>query len=85
MPYWLITTGPDSEPGINGDHDKAPRSRQPCVNTVGVPSSKRPCDGYRKRRKIASPRCRPRRRVAGICMDPEGNIFGMMQVDTVAK
>jgi hypothetical protein len=36
MPYWMVTTGPDGEPGINGGILPRRDPAQPCVNTVGV-------------------------------------------------
>ena len=36
MPYWLITTGPDPSPGINGGLMPRQHPQQPCVNTVSV-------------------------------------------------
>ena len=34
--YWLATTGPDGEPGINGAIQPAPDGKPATVNTVGV-------------------------------------------------
>src|SRR5579872_5292277 len=36
MPYWMIITGSDKEPGINGELMPRRDPAQPCVNTVGV-------------------------------------------------
>ena len=36
MEYWVIRTGPDGEPGIDGGLMKKRDPAQPCVNTVGV-------------------------------------------------
>src|SRR5437764_12620155 len=36
MPYWLITTGADPEPGINGGLLPRQYPGQPCVNTISV-------------------------------------------------
>jgi uncharacterized protein len=36
MPYWMVTTGPDSEPGINGGILPRQYPDQPCVNTITV-------------------------------------------------
>jgi predicted enzyme related to lactoylglutathione lyase len=92
MPYWLITTGPDDEPGINGG--LLPRQGTidgqaviAYVCTIGVES----IDS-----SIASAESNggtvvvPKMPVPGVgwlvyCKDTEGNIFGMMQPDTAAK
>ena len=36
MPYWLITTGPERQPGINGGLIPRRDPAQPCVNTMDV-------------------------------------------------
>ena len=36
MPYWLITTGPNEERGINGGLLPRRDPNQPCVNTVTI-------------------------------------------------
>jgi predicted enzyme related to lactoylglutathione lyase len=87
MPYWLITTGPDSEPGINGGMLPRRDPAQPCVNTMNVAN----IDA-----SIASVEahggnlCVPKMPVPGVgwlayCKDLDGNIFGMMQMDPSAK
>ena len=38
MPYWMITTGSDGEPGINGGLLPRPQPDAPTVNTIGVAS-----------------------------------------------
>jgi len=38
MPYWMIVTGKEGEPGINGGLMPRRDPAQPCVNTVGVAS-----------------------------------------------
>ena len=37
-PYWLVTTGPDGTPGINGGIFVRKGTRRPCQHTVDVPS-----------------------------------------------
>jgi predicted enzyme related to lactoylglutathione lyase len=87
MPYWLIITGDDSEPGINGGllprHDPA----QPCVNTVTV----KDLDGTLATVTSQGGVCvLPRMAIPGVgwlayCKDTESNMFGMMQPDAGAK
>jgi predicted enzyme related to lactoylglutathione lyase len=92
--YWLIMTGPDSQPGINGGmlrrRGAAPAEGQPVnafVCTVDVPA----IDEYIG--KVAfqgGSIALPKMAVPGIgwlayAKDTEGNIFGMMQRDPAAK
>jgi hypothetical protein len=85
--YWLITTGPDNEPGINGGimihQDKAPRT----VNTIGVES----VDDFSQKVTAAGGQVVvPKMAIPGVgwlayCMDPEGNLFGIHHPDASAK
>jgi predicted enzyme related to lactoylglutathione lyase len=92
-PYWLVTTGPDGQPGINGGILKRtgspPSPGQPVnayIGTVDVPD----LDGFLVRSgNLGSKVVVARMAVAGIgwlayCTDTEGNIFGMMQSDPTA-
>ena len=86
-PYWLITTGPDGEPGINGGLLKKRDPEQPCVNTVGVGNLD---EAMASVTGNGGTICVPKMPIPGIGWlaygkDPEGNIFGMMQADTNAK
>jgi predicted enzyme related to lactoylglutathione lyase len=94
MPYWLVTTGPDSEPGINGGLMKRmgppPADMQPVnayVCTTIVPdldarlAKALGTGGTLALAKMAVP---------GVgwlayVKDTEGNILGMMQPDHGAK
>jgi predicted enzyme related to lactoylglutathione lyase len=92
MPYWLITTGPDSEPGINGG--LVPRQGEidgqaviAYVNTVGVTSLD---ESIATATGNGGTIAVPKMPVPGVgwlayCKDTEGNIFGMMQPDESAK
>jgi uncharacterized protein len=86
--YWLITTGPDGEPGINGalmrrEAQRDGPSPTAFVCTVDVLS----IDEYIK--KVAENGgsvATPKMPIPGIgwfayCMDTEGNQFGIMQND----
>jgi uncharacterized protein len=88
--YWLVTTGPDNEPGINGGllfrRGPAPDEGQPVnafVCTIGVTDlDKSVSTAVRSGGIVAFPKMA----VKGIgwlayCKDTEGNIFGMMQED----
>jgi predicted enzyme related to lactoylglutathione lyase len=90
--YWLIKTGPDGQPGINGGLI----ARHGAINgdsviayvcTVDVPS----VDDYTARATAAGAQIAlPKMAIPGVgwlvyCKDTEGNIFGMMQSDPAAK
>jgi predicted enzyme related to lactoylglutathione lyase len=94
MEYWLITTGPDSQPGINGGlvkrHGSGPIDGQPVnayVCTVDVPD----LDEYvGKATSVGGVIALPKMPIPGVgwltCVkDTEGNILGMMQNDPTAK
>jgi|SRR5579859_7396122 len=91
MPYWLIKTGPDSAPGINGG--LLPRRGKidgeaviAYICTVDTDS----LDAHvQKALAGGGTMAVPKMPIPGIgwlayCKDPEGNIFGMMQADPKA-
>jgi len=91
MPYWLVKTGDDKLPGINGGllPRQCPIDGQAVVAyvcTVDVPS----VDAYlAKALATGGTPALPKMPIPGIgwlayCKDPEGNIFGMMQSDPTA-
>lgn len=89
--YWLITTGPDTEPGINGGliRRKGAVDGQAVIAyvcTVNVASLE---ETIRKVEANAGTVVVPKMPISGIgwlvyCKDPEGNIFGAMQNDAKA-
>jgi len=85
MNYWLVTTGDPSEPGINGAIME--RSGVNCVrNTVSVST----VTGFmQKVREAGGKVLTDRMPIQGIgywaiCMDTEGNTFGIMEEDPTA-
>jgi predicted enzyme related to lactoylglutathione lyase len=93
--YWLIHTGPDDQPGINGG--LLPRRGPPPENMAAVNAFAITVDVDNLDAKLAKVEssgggalvCVPKMAVAGIgwlayVKDPDGNIFGMMQADTNA-
>jgi len=84
--YWLIMTGEEKEPGINGGMAKK-EDMAAIVNTIDVPS----LDEYIKKVKANGGKITiPKRAVPGVgwlayFKDTEGNIWGMMQADESAK
>jgi predicted enzyme related to lactoylglutathione lyase len=85
--YWLITTGPDEEIGINGGMARRRQADDPVVNTIGVPS----VDQYIEKITTAGGEVlQPKMAIPGVgwyvsCQDPEGNVFGLMEDDPSAR
>ncbi len=87
VPYWVIETGPASEPGINGGLLPRRDPRQPCVNTIGVANLD---ETVALVEKLGGRTALPKMPIPGVgwlayCHDPEGNMFGLMQPDSSAK
>jgi uncharacterized protein len=91
VPYWLIKTGPDGQPGINGGlvPRRGPIDGQAVtayVCTVDIPS----VDAYVEKAKAQGGSVAlPKMPIPGVgwlayCKDTEGNIFGLMQADPKA-
>lgn len=92
--YWLVTTGPDTEPGINGGilfrKGSAPMMDQPInayVCTIGVEDLD---TAMMMVTQNGGKEAMPKMPVMGqgwlaYCLDTEGNMFGMMQSDTSVK
>ena len=84
---WLITTGDDSEPGINGGMMKRNDSNGSTHNTVQVSS----VDDYTEKvTESGGEIVVPKMAIPGVgymayCKDTEGNIFGIMHPDPNAK
>lgn len=86
MPYWMITTGSDGEPGINGGLMPRPQPNAPPVNTIGVTSLD---ESMKTVESKGGKTVVPKMAIPGIgwlayCEDTEGNTFGMMQMDEAA-
>jgi len=92
--YWLIGTGPDDKPGINGGMLKrrgpTPSKGQP-VNGFVVTLEVADLDAtLKKALKSGAEAAVPRAAIPGVgwlayIHDPEGNILGLMQADPSAK
>jgi uncharacterized protein len=88
--YWLVTTGTQEEPGINGGilfrRGTPPGEGQPVnayVCTIGVPSLD---ECVKKAVDAGATVALPKMPIKGVgwlayCKDTEGNLFGMMQDD----
>ena len=86
--YWLIETGAEGEPGIDGGFAKRDDKTPPgTVNTIDVPD----LDEFMGKATAAGGKIiAPKMAVPGVgwmcyAMDPEGNVFGMMERDENAK
>lgn len=91
--YWLVGTGPDGEPGINGGilvrRGESPADGQPVnayICTIGVASLDA---AVAKALASGGAAVLPKMPIKGVgwlayCRDTEGNIFGMMQDDRTA-
>ncbi len=87
MPYWLITTGPEGHPGINGGLMARREPGQPPVNTVDVANVD---EAITTAISLGGTNVVPKMAIPGVgwlayCQDPEGNTFGMMQNDPAAQ
>jgi uncharacterized protein len=79
-PYWLVTTGPDGTPGINGGIMKR-EFPQAVINTIAVESLN---DVIARVEKAGGTIVLGPNEIPGIgthyyVADPEGNMFGLLQ------
>jgi predicted enzyme related to lactoylglutathione lyase len=87
MEYWLITTGKEGEPGIDGGLGKRTEPGSHMVNTIDVPS----VDEFVKKvvenggTIVVAKHAVPGVGWLAYFKDPEGNMFGMMQSDESAR
>jgi len=87
MEYWLITTGPDEKPGINGGIGQRQDPADHATNTIDVPS----VDEFLVKVKTAGGKVlEPKMPIPGVgwfalCVDTEGNKFGLIENDPKAK
>jgi predicted enzyme related to lactoylglutathione lyase len=84
--YWLVTTGGDKEPGINGAIMEKSNIKT-TVNTVDVPSVEEFLEKITKvGGKVIMPKSTvPSQGYLAYVADTEGNIFGIFQNDPSAK
>lgn len=87
MEYWLIKTGPDDEPGIDGGLARRTDPSVSTENTIDVDS----VDDFVARIEAHGGKIlRAKSAVPGVgflayCQDSEGNTFGIMQNDPSAE
>jgi predicted enzyme related to lactoylglutathione lyase len=81
--YWLVTTGPNEKPGIDGGLARRSETSTGTVYTIGVDS----VDDYVTKIQAAGGEIlRAKSAIPGVgwlayCKDTEGNEFGVMQDD----
>ena len=92
MPYWIITTGPDNTPGINGGlHPRmGPIDGQAVIAYVCTMPVEHLDAHVAKVVSLGGSVALPKTPIKGMgwlayCKDTEGNIFGMMQMDPNAR
>ena len=87
MEYWMVKTGDDKQPGINGGLSKRMPGQAGLTNTIDVTS----IDEYTKKIQAKGGQIvSPKMPIPGVgyfaqCKDTEGNIFGIIQMDQNAK
>ncbi len=85
--YWLITTGDEKEPGIDGAFGMRQSGDDVTVNTIGVLSVD---ESIKKIEQNGGTIIRPKQSVPGVgymiyFKDSEGNLWGAMENDPSAK
>ena len=86
LDYWMVNTGDEKAPGINGAIMKRGDVKN-TTNTLGVESLEASIAAVTK---ASGTLIMPKTPIPGVgyfayCLDPEGNLFGMMQADVNAK
>ena len=87
MEYWMVTTGDEKEPGINGGLAKKSETGMPNMNTIGVSS----VDKFSKIIQDNGGKVlMPKTPIPGVgwfatCQDTEGNTFGIIEQNPNAK
>ncbi len=87
MEYWMVSTGPEDEPGIDGGLSLREGGDVRVVNTIGVKSID---DTLENIVKAGGKIVQPKGPIPGIgyfaqCTDTEGTLFGVMESDMNAK
>lgn len=85
--YWLVKTGPDDKPGINGGILRHQNTIPKTVNTVEVSSIE---EFIEKITRNGGSVAMPKMAIPGVgyqayCLDTEGNLFGIHKPDPAAK
>jgi predicted enzyme related to lactoylglutathione lyase len=84
MEYWLVMTGPEGTPGIDGGLSRREGSDNRVINTVEVDSIDQVLE---KIVQAGGKIVEPKGAIPGVgyfarCADTEGTVFGVMESDT---
>lgn len=87
MDYWLVTTGPEDQPGINGGIARRQQPTESITNTTSVSSVD---EIAAKVTKAGGKILQSKKAIPGVghfalCQDTEGNAFGIMEEDPTAQ
>jgi predicted enzyme related to lactoylglutathione lyase len=87
MEYWMVTTGADGAPGINGGLLKKQAPTTATTNTIGVDSVEKAIAAVQSAGgKLVMPKTPiPTIGYFAYLEDTEGNLFGVLQSDANAK
>ncbi len=87
LEYWNVTTGAAPEPGINGGILRRQHPNQPCVNTIEIPNvDESVATVLQNGGKVALPKMAiPGVGWCAYCLDLDGHVFGLMQIDPAAR
>ena len=88
MEYWVVTTGDDKQPGINGGLTRPREGQTPgTLNTIGVSSLDQTIKQIEEHGgKICVPKMGiPKVGWLAYAQDPAGNVFGIIEPDTNAR
>jgi predicted enzyme related to lactoylglutathione lyase len=85
--YWLVMTGPQDEPGIDGGLTKRNSPEERVTNTIDVDSVEAYVDKVVAAggQVVVPPHAVPGVGYLAYCADTEGNVFGLMQDNPDAK
>ena len=88
MEYWLVATGEEKQPGINGGLTRPREGQNPgTLNTIGVSSLDA---SIKKIEQCGGKICVSKMAIPNVgwlayAADPAGNVFGIIEPDTDAK
>jgi uncharacterized protein len=87
MEYWMVVTGGDAAPGINGGLLRKQGPVTATTNTIGVESVDAAVTAVTNAggKLVMAKTPIPTVGYFAYCQDPEGNLFGVMQADASAK
>jgi uncharacterized protein len=87
MEYWMVTTGPEGTPGINGGLLKKQAPTTGTTNTISVASVDSAVETVKKAggKQVMPKTAIPTVGYFAYLEDTEGNLFGVMQADKNAK